>query len=218
MSVVFSGCALSGVYASRNSWYLAPGIDPSTVIAAWQPKGAASLSDSYVNIANPGTHDLTVGNAPNWDAVNGQKYTAASSHYLKTGIIPTANTSVIIRISNGVVGGIFFGSDDSGITRYLLLSMGVLMHGSNTGIIALSPAISDGVLGVSGNKGYVNGVEVGDLSGWSGTSTMPMYIGCRNSAGTANLFSTFYLQAAMVTTTSLTALQQKIIAAQMASL
>lgn len=49
-------------------WYLAGGAP--TPIAVYQPKGAASLAASYVNLANPGTYDAAADvpgyGAPTW--------------------------------------------------------------------------------------------------------------------------------------------------------
>ena len=55
-------------------WYLAGGVDPAHCIAAYQPKGAASYAASKINLANPGTYDITEKNAgvePSWSAENG---------------------------------------------------------------------------------------------------------------------------------------------------
>ena len=59
------------VVGSVTPWYLAGGVSAANCIAAWQPKGAASLAASYVNLANPGTYNLTGTTPPTWNASDG---------------------------------------------------------------------------------------------------------------------------------------------------
>lgn len=67
-------------------WWLAGGIAPSAVIAAYQPYGAASYAASKSNLANPGTSDATDGAAyPTWGADTGWVFASASSQYLNVG-------------------------------------------------------------------------------------------------------------------------------------
>ena len=74
-----------------RQWWLAGGIHPSQVVAAYQPKGAASLAASYVNLANPGTNDAQVGVAPGLD----------SSGWVFTGteklLGPNVSPTVVVR-------------------------------------------------------------------------------------------------------------------------
>lgn len=80
-------------------FYLAGGIDKANVLAAYQPKGAASLAASYINLANPGTGDATVTTPPTFDASRGWIFNG-TSQFIKTGIVPDANTSVIIKFTD----------------------------------------------------------------------------------------------------------------------
>jgi hypothetical protein len=55
-------------------WYLSGGIASSDCIAAYQPKGAASLAASYSNLNNPGTNDAAAsGGTPDWATGDGWK-------------------------------------------------------------------------------------------------------------------------------------------------
>jgi len=47
------------VASGVEPWWLSGGIAAANCVAAYQPKGAASLEASYVNLANPGTYNLT---------------------------------------------------------------------------------------------------------------------------------------------------------------
>lgn len=54
--------------------WLPPGISSGNVIAAYEAEGAASYAASKINLANPGTYDITNeggGGAPTWDATKG---------------------------------------------------------------------------------------------------------------------------------------------------
>ena len=82
--------------ASANWW------EPSgtfTCVAAYQAKGAASLAASYVNLANPGTYDVSVISAPSFNTATGWTFNG-SSHRLHTGIALSATTTVIVRVAN----------------------------------------------------------------------------------------------------------------------
>jgi len=64
-------------------WWLAGGISAANCLAAYQPKGAASYAASKVNLANPGTYNLSDGAAyPTWDAVNGWTFVDGNLQYL----------------------------------------------------------------------------------------------------------------------------------------
>ena len=54
--------------AAAAGWWVVVG---KTCIAAYQPKGAASLAASYVNLQQPGTYDAAPGVAPTWAAGGG---------------------------------------------------------------------------------------------------------------------------------------------------
>lgn len=58
----------SGVAVAESNWWEVAG---KTCVAAYQPKGAASLAASYGNLANPGTYTLGPGDAPTFDTALG---------------------------------------------------------------------------------------------------------------------------------------------------
>ena len=51
-----------------KKWYVTYS---TNLVAAYQPKGAASQAASYVNLVTPGTYDLTTADAPGWAAGTG---------------------------------------------------------------------------------------------------------------------------------------------------
>ena len=82
-------------------WWLSGGIAAANCIAAYQPKGAASLAASYVNLASPGTYNLTIPpgmTAPTWDTSYGW---LGNGKCLDTGIVPDpATMSAVARFAD----------------------------------------------------------------------------------------------------------------------
>ena len=97
--------------AAVAAWYRAGGAP--LPVAAYQPKGAASLAASYVNLALPGTYDAAPGVAPSFDAATGWTFNRSLGQYLSisnTGYL-LKPTTVLIRMTRsgtsfrGVLGG-----------------------------------------------------------------------------------------------------------------
>ena len=86
--------------AGAVPWWLAGGVDPADCVGAYQAKGAASYTASKVNLANPGTYDLTTANNPTLDSTTG--WYLQSSKYLDTGIVPTPTYSFVGKFT-GIV-------------------------------------------------------------------------------------------------------------------
>lgn len=153
---------------SAVPWYMLVG----TPLAAYQPKGAASQAASYINVVNPGVHDLTVGNAPAWAANTGWTFTRASSHYLISTIVPATGYSVLVQISGGVPGGgnayCALGCSQSGSSRFfgLFPNNGGGSVGYHMGDpLNVAPNVAAANLGLAGQQGYRNGVADGGAIG-----------------------------------------------------
>ena len=70
-----------------------------TCIAAYQPKGAADLAASYVNLITPGTYNAAPGTAPTFDAATGWTFNG-STQYLTTGVVPASGYSMLVRVAD----------------------------------------------------------------------------------------------------------------------
>lgn len=199
--------------AAGGKWWLAGNINPANCIAAYQPKGAASYAASKVNLANPGTYDATGGNAPDWDATNGWKFDGVND-YLDTGILPSQTWSVLIRYSDTAFTSstrYFMGllDRDPAYTRFYLSGTTSSISFGNGGQISYSGS-SDrtlGVIGISAQDGYQNGVDVIDIPTDKTDYGFSIYIGCRNDSGTAAGYMNFYLQAFAIYNAALTSTQ-----------
>jgi hypothetical protein len=81
-------------------WYLRGGIPKANCLAAYQPKNASSYAASKMNIANPGTNDLSDGAAfPTWASATGWTFNGALSQLLviNSAIISAAPLSMVCR-------------------------------------------------------------------------------------------------------------------------
>lgn len=150
------------LHGGKKDWWLAGGVDPGDCIAAYQPKGAASYAASKVNLANPGTYNVTPGSDPSWSAANGWEF--SGTQWLDTGITPAGDQSwtCIVRFSSA-----------SGDERPLLCTVQdtdshhyeIAANWSNAGVFVAysgkqrysSPALSSGVLALAGRQCYLDG-------------------------------------------------------------
>lgn len=153
--------SLHGVLSQSGAaaWY--SGL--TDLVAVYQPKGAASLAASYVNLVNPGTFDAAPGTAPTFDAGTGWTFAAASTQYLTTGITPASGYTILCRFSgvtNGVDNQYLIGQrNNTGNRRFYLLinaNANTVVYGSG-GAATVAPELLTGVLAVSGQQGYRNG-------------------------------------------------------------
>ena len=197
------------VAPAANWWE--PTTGSFTVVVAYQPKGAASLAESYSNLANPGTFDAAPGVAPTWDAVSGWIYNG-TTQYLTTGIVPVNNQqwTMLIQFSNttvvgsfDTVGGVAQGAGGPWILIQPYRNNTDVRYG-NGGLLAVGPVLSAGNVGISGAKGYRNGTaDAGTVGVAAGTFTHALYIACLNNFGTASSFFKGNIQAVAIYSTTL---------------
>lgn len=207
--------------AAATGWWVVAG---KTCVAAYQPKGAADLATSYVNLANPGTYDAAPGVAPTWASATGWTGDAATM-YLTTGItVASASWSVLIRQSNIPNGAVLpFGSRDSLDRRFTILGNfgGTIYYeygAATTGWLAISASISSGVLGMAGAKCYRNGVEeLGAISAVA-VSTLPIVLLAWNNEGSIGGSTSASIQAFAIYSGVLSAVQMATVSAAMAAL
>lgn len=203
-------------------WWLSGGISAANCVAAYQPKGAASLAASYTNLANPGTYNAAPGVAPTWDAVNGWKF--STGQYLVAVIHPRDHWSALIRVSDvRAVTNALFGvrGTTTDNNRFGIISTGSerqYHHGAAGSLFGAK--ISSGIVGVVDHQGYANGVADGLPTGAWGTdqSAYSMYIGAFNLAGTLYGADTKYIQAFAIYNTAISAAQVAALTAAMAAL
>lgn len=191
-SAVASGPkAFAAAYTLRPAgtrWWLAGGIDADLCVAAYQADGAANFDASLINLANPGTYDLTLGVAPGWTWSDGWAFNG-STQYLKTGIVPAADTwSMLASFSGSPTNLRTVGGSYNASARCVAISARPTeMRARNGNYLDTAPLMTDGVYGFAGLTAYRNGIaEPGAIP----AGTMPIidiYIGALN-AGFATQF------------------------------
>lgn len=199
-----------------RKWWLAAGVAP---LAAYQPKGAASLAASYVNLASPGTFDAAPGVAPTWDATNGWVFDG-STQYLTTGITPASGWSLIARFSNAAPADSFriiVGARGSLNSRlYIAAGNTPQRTYGGGGALIVAGVSTAGVMAVANQDCYWNGVAEGTTSAaWSGTSSV-LWI-ARDPSGSF-AYTSCRIQAAIIYSSTLNASQVAAVAAAMAAL
>lgn len=208
-------------------WWTVAGV---TCRAAYQPKGAASLAASYVNLANPGTNDAAPGVAPTFDAATGWTFNG-STQWLTSGISPASTAwSLLVQYSgvtatnDSVPCGYYKGTAPTGAFMVLIAKSTSVsnMWAYNGGIfpngIANAPRMLAGNYGFAGKTPYRNGSAEGNVIP-AGTGTIgALYIGARNNGGVTDSFLNGSIQALAIYSATLTGPQVATVAAAMAAL
>jgi len=156
-------------------WWLAGGVAAANAIAVYQPKGAASLAASYVNLANPGTYDFAPGATPPTLDASGWVWSSTS-----TGIsdVRVTNTwTFLVRFSDFSTG--VYGRNTW--LEYCLLQPGVRRYLHREDSLTPGAAITSGVMGLAGNTAYLNGSSEGTLRTGSFTATGGQSFGLGNN-------------------------------------
>lgn len=166
------------------SWYLVAG---KTCEAAYQFKGAASQSASYVNLTSNAAFNATTDAAPAWDAGVGLTFDG-TTQYLNTNCIPAADQSWswIIAFNTSTVDSGYrhiCGNWDAAVSALATCSPCFsqdwrLYRYHNYSIV--SAAISAGVMCVAGTQGYLNGNSDGDPLTAGSATLGEFYIGAAN--------------------------------------
>lgn len=173
--------------AAAESWWLAGGISAANCVAAYQAKGAASYAASLVNLAQPGTYNLTTAAAPDWAVATGWSFTARTQ-YLDTGIDPdSANWSVLCKFSdcpgagNYYVFGRYLGNTRTHFSftpNYY--AMHYYMYAAG---LAVNTTITNGVVGWRGAYAYRDGLSDGTITQNYLDTSVTVCIGNLNHSG-----------------------------------
>lgn len=178
--------------AGASIWWTNNGTIPAP-IAAYRAVGTpsspwgvgpATLAESYVNLANPGTYNLTVGTAPTL-SVSG--WYSDGTKYLLTGITPTNDYTIMIHAIGEIAPG-------SGITGYMIGSStnnyGIIPASANAGtyfakngsfyLVGFGPY--QGTYAIAKNKSYINGIFDRDLVTSLTTNALSLF---SNGAGSS---------------------------------
>jgi len=165
------------------NWWEAGGA--TGAVGVYQPKGAASLAASYVNLANPGTNDAAPGVAPTWASGTGWSFNG-STQYLTTGLVPASGYSMICQYdglsgaSIEVLCGIASTVDDARFWIMPRHTADLHIWGYGDAINTTATRSASGVMALAGTNGYLDGVLDGPAGTWNST-VLDIYIGGNNS-------------------------------------
>ena len=187
-------------------WYLSGGIASANCIGAYQAKGAADIAASYVNLANPGTYNLTTADAPSFNTSSGWTFNGTSDH-LNTGITAENDQSwtLVVRGKStndtgyrGFIGSYYNGGSYQGIaiSAVWLTDQAIIWNGAT---IVINPSIvNEGVFIVTGNKFYIDGTKTGaDIGSLAGTF-YPISIGALQHNTSKFAYLAGYIYAAAI--------------------
>lgn len=221
---------------AQGNWWLSGGIDAGKVLGAYQAIDASDQASSYVNLANPGTNDLTVGVAPGWTANDGWQFTG--SQYLQTSFIPTNTTSMIIRYSDVVsltenpsLAGVLTGPTGSFYMQGSEVLGGgpvpasppkIFFNRVQTGY-SYTQTITSGVKGIvwlddNTAYAYAEGNQVASLSNQNFGSSLAIYVGALNGNGSPGSYFRGNIQAIAFYSAALTDAQAQAVSVAMAAL
>lgn len=211
-------------------WWLAGGVAAATCLAAYTPKGKASLALSYNNDAAPGngladgTYDAAPGTAPTFDA-SGWTFNG-STQYLTTGVTPENNQSwsmLVCYASTTNLMPLAGLVDVTGNSIWFILA-GVIdtvssVQYGNGKVVYISPTQPSGVIGFAGNTAYRNGIAESTTIGTEiGTISCAITIAARNVSGSIDRYNACNIQALAIYNVTLTSTQVLAISTAMAAL
>ena len=209
----------------KKPWYLQGGISAENCIAAYKPIGAASLAASYINLANPGTYDLTAPtSAPTFNPAVGWTFNG-TTQYLATGITPTNHTlySILLRFSGiagatGYICGFWGGSH--GAEGYMFSPWRTDRRRYFNGTLASTLGAvtsTSGVMGIAGTGAYLDGeldFTLTIANGWNDE----IYLGAnKNDSGTppVHTYTACNIQCVAIYDTVLSPVQVEAVSAAM---
>lgn len=189
---------LGGVGGSTPA-YLLGGVTLSDVLAAYEPKGAASQAASY--LSKTGSNNAIAADTPGWDTTNGWKFNG-TSNYLTTSILGQAGMSIIISLSNNASSSRanIVGATDGAVGGLAIETVGVVTSktrfGHGSAIQEISPKMTQGILAITPTKVFFNGYPyTTNAQNWSGVTPKNLWIGCKNVNGSPGLYNSVYVQA-----------------------
>lgn len=212
------------IHRRRSSdWWEVAG---QTCVAAYQPKGAASLAASYVNLANPGTYNAAPGTAPTLGA--GGWVFDGLTQYLTTGIVQLgAAWTVALRFGDKstTTDSALFGAVSSGtLRRAMQISLDavtsnmIFYANGGTAYAEVAPRLNSGILCVAGKSAYRNGNLDATIGAGTDVPNLQLYVGAANVNGTVASRTAATIAAIAIYSTTLSAADVAALTARMAAL
>ncbi len=201
--------------AATSDWWTVAG---QTCVAAYKPIGAADLATSYVNLANPGTYNAAPGTAPGLAAGG---WVFDGTQWLDTRYTPVKQTvSVLVRFTR-TAGNYLIGCGGVGFEFYIQPNTGGYAYYASGGALGPLGAHASGVLGIAGNKAYIDGVaEAGTIGAGAVEIDRTVHVGDQNTTASASPYYALVgtIAAVAIYGTTLSAADVAALTARMAAL
>ena len=147
-----------------DNWWLSGGIPAANCIAAYQGISVADKATSLINLANPGTYNLTETGTVNWSSANGWDNGSSNSNYLTStgwGTLYANNVTIITRYSwvSGNLAAIY-GDTLQELLLYVVGDSDMRVYWGGTGYQYPGGSGYEGdvVIGMTNTNFYVNGL------------------------------------------------------------
>lgn len=168
-----------GEVTPPGDWWLGGGlIDSGDVVAAYRAIGAASQAASKVNLANPGTFDLSDGaSTPTWNATDGWVWAGSGAAHYNSGWTVVDPCSVMFRYSGITASsytfltGVFSATPTRRLELYPYDGGALAVFGYGDGVVSAADLGASGTTGLSRNQPYNDGVAHGSAIShtWNGS-------------------------------------------------
>lgn len=204
-------------------WYLLGGVTAAQCVAAYQPKGAADLAASKINLAHSGSNDAIAGVDPSFDTTTGWSFNGTTQYLLTNGLVAANDQtwSALVRFTNANADRGLFGDFESSSKQFLIgPRSGLNVYYGSGGSLVVGPNATSGVLGIAGNKGYRNGTaDTGTISAGTGSMSFQIALGAY-STGSSSVGGFFdgKIQAIAFYNIALSSTQVSLISTAMAAL
>lgn len=175
---------LNAMRGGAMPWWLGNGAVPkSNSYTIYDPLVALSLSESYINLANPGTRNAAPGIAPGFSLVSGWSFNGINQ-YLNTNQPPGNESTVIIWVEEAT-GVYIVGATGTGGRQYFLrpVNSNVARYTRETTNVNVPTDIWGNVMAMTKNSGYRTGIPEATMVSLSGAITFPLFIGAQNNLG-----------------------------------
>jgi len=183
-------------------WYLTGGIATASCVAAYKAKGAADLAASYDNLTGNATYDITTAAAPDWDAINGWKFTGnTGKDYLNTAVVPADTTwSMVVRYAGHVASMTYANIATAQTTAGGVKTFGFgsyrpsTRYISNGGTKSIATGIwaAAGVIAICNRNFYVDGSLVANDIPAGTAPPVAIFIGAADLAGSVDVVTYIY--------------------------
>jgi len=175
--------------AADTNWWLSGGIAASNCLFAYQAVSMPTKASTLVNLANPGTYDLTEVGDVTWNSSDGwvgTGYNVGNYFYIPSIAMPAGNSSSVVAKVDPVfeTNSGSFGNGSSYVLYHVTTGFWVYWRGVETKHNSTAYRGVEAVFAVAGGTTYRNKTLLASNTPSDLTGTYKIYIGTNQSYGT----------------------------------